>query len=68
MFEEMPNSKTVTVKITRFELVELMMACTLIQCDSDTESSKQYWGGLHDKLEKQLKDFDTKIGVRSEGE
>lgn len=59
MFETPLNQKTVTVKIKRIELCDLMLACTAIS-DGCKETKK--WGELHDKLKQILDDFDQKQG------
>ena len=50
------NSKTVNVKITRHELIDLMLACTVLS----NGENRTKWVDLHDKLEIVLKDFDSK--------
>lgn len=55
------NDKTVTLRITRSEVIDLMVACLL--CSSELEADFQRhdkWDLLHDKLEHQLLDFDKK--------
>lgn len=51
------NNKIVTVKITRGELVDLMIACTVIGNAQDTGEK---WKRLHDKLHEQLGVYDLK--------
>lgn len=52
----MDNLKTVTVKVTRHELIDLCLACSVIA--AETEAGK--WTALYSKLEEQLRDFDEK--------
>ena len=59
MFETPLNQKTVTVKIKRIELCDLLLACTVIS-DSNPEAKK--WEALHDKLKQILEEFDRKNG------
>ena len=56
MFRTPLNQRTVTVKIKRAELCDLLLACTLI----DRASDGQKWAKLHDKLKAVLDDFDRK--------
>ena len=58
---DMLNCKTMTLRITRSEVIDLMVACLL--CSSELEAdfqSHEKWDLLHDKLEHQLLDFDKK--------
>lgn len=61
MFETPLNQKTVTVKLKRIELCDLMMACTAVavatQADGQTGAKWEY---LHDKLKTIIDDFDEK--------
>lgn len=50
------NARTVTVKIKRGELCDLLMACTAIDCNTEEENTK--WADLHDKLKKIIDEFD----------
>lgn len=63
MFETPLNQKTVTVKIKRIELCDLLIACTA--CSSSVkergETGKK-WDDLHDKLKAILDEFDKKQG------
>lgn len=52
------NSRTVTVKITRRELVDLLIACTA--CSENANDPANKWNKLHDKLREQLALFDLK--------
>ena len=57
MFNTPLNEKTVTVKIKRIDLCNLMLACTFLQASGEGTTK---WGKLHDKLEEILDDFDSK--------
>ena len=50
------NEKTVTLKLKRIEVCNLMMACTALS----QEENREHWKELHDKLKQILKDFDDK--------
>ena len=70
----MLNDKTVSVKMRRIDLANLMTACTMIKYrwiaeayqatkkeDRDClEASAEKWTYLHDMLERQLNAFDEK--------
>lgn len=51
----MRNQKTVTVKITRHELCDLLIATQAL------EDHAEKWAALHDKLLAQLEAFDAKL-------
>lgn len=51
------NDMTVTLKLKRIEVCDLLLACT---CVSDAAPGSKKWDELHDKLEKILDDFDAK--------
>lgn len=53
------NDKTVTVKITRHELCDLILACTALNFGTDEKTTK--WEKMHDKLKTILQDFDAKF-------
>ena len=55
----MLNNRTVTLKLKRRELVDLMCACTSMEFSVEEGHGKK-WGALHDRLSEILKDFDTK--------
>ena len=63
MFETPLNQKTVTVKIKRIELCDLLIACTKcsISAKESGETGKK-WAVLHDKLKAILDEFDKKQG------
>ena len=53
------NHKTVSVRVKRLELINLMIACTGLRFDMTLdEGSRQRWGELHDKLKTQLDSWD----------
>ena len=63
MFETPLNQKTVTCKLKRIEVCDLLIACTAISSavKEDGETG-QKWDNLHDKLKQILDDFDKKQG------
>lgn len=50
------NQKTVTLKLKRIEVCNLLIACTAL---SDGEH-REHWKELHDKLEEILNEFDER--------
>ena len=50
----MKNEKTVNVKISRGELIDLMILCAVHMDDAEK------WGKLNQKLHEQLKAYDAK--------
>ena len=50
------NEKTVTLKLKRIDVCNLMMACTALS----QEENREHWKDLHDKLKEIIKDFDEK--------
>lgn len=52
------NARTVNVKISRLDLCDLMLACTVLDTETDPENTK--WRKLHDKLKAILNEFDEK--------
>lgn len=50
-----PNEKTVTVKMTRHELCDIILACTMLDRNGDHK-----WSALHDKLREQLDAHDAR--------
>lgn len=56
---EMRNSKTITVKMTRRDLCDVLMSLTHTHIDSGAEK----WKKLHDKLKEILDAFDEKIDI-----
>ena len=63
MIETPLNQKTVTVKIKRIELCDLILSCTAcsISAKESGETGKK-WDDLHDKLKAILDEFDKKQG------
>jgi len=55
------NQKTVTVKMKRIELCDLLVACTAL--DKETSADNHKWAKLHDKLKAVLDEFDNKQEV-----
>lgn len=67
MFETMSNQRIVTVKMTRKDLCDLLIACTASHFSArerarerGEEVTKTHWLKLHDLLERQLADHDKK--------
>ena len=56
--EDAEDEKTVTVKIKRIELCDLLLACTAL--DDITDENTKKWAKLHDKLKEILDDYDSK--------
>lgn len=52
------NQRTVTLKLTHIEVIDLMIACTAVSEASDAEK----WTELHDKLAEYVKAIDEKCG------
>lgn len=52
------NARTVTVKMKRIDLCDLLIACTALDNAAEADSTK--WGKLHDKLKEILDDYDSK--------
>ena len=52
----MPNEKTVTLKLKRIELCDLILACTSLKHSTDATK----WGSLRDKLKDILDAHDKK--------
>ena len=50
------NEKTVTLKLKRIEVCDLMLACTIIKHSNESTTK---WGKLHDKLDDILREFDA---------
>lgn len=50
------NEKEVTAKLRRIDICDLMIACTVL----DEQSDGNKWTKLHDKLESILAGFDEK--------
>lgn len=54
------NFRTVTVKMTRRELVDLLIACSAVADSKGADAAPNKWHKLHDKLREQLALFDLK--------
>lgn len=50
------NQRTMTVKLERIDVCDLLLACTALEQQTDAKK----WGELHEKLLKQLDAFDEK--------
>ena len=61
MFKTPHNEKTVTLKLKRIEVCDLLLACSLIADDSNAKK----WNALHDKLKEILDDFDEKHPIEN---
>lgn len=56
MFETDFNHKTVTLKLERIEVCNLLLACTAM--DQVTDEETQKWHKLHEKIRQILNDWD----------
>ena len=56
-----PNQRTMTLKLKRIEVCDLMIACTAIS-ESVDEKDAEKWNRLHDKLYEMLDNFDRGNG------
>lgn len=54
MFKTVPNERTVTVKLTRHELIDLMLLCAVHMDEAEK------WKFLNQNLYEQLKNHDAK--------
>lgn len=63
MFETPLNQKTVSLKLKRIEICDLLLACTAIS-DSQKHDGQtaQKWDDLHNKLKAILEEYDKKQG------
>lgn len=50
------NQKTMTLKLKRIDVCDILLALTAIKQSSDAEK----WGKLHDKIREILDEFDEK--------
>lgn len=50
------NQRTITLKLTRIEVIDLMIACTAVSEASDADK----WNTLHDKLAEYVAALDEK--------
>lgn len=53
------NQRTMTVKLERIDVCDLMLACTVIADETGAEK----WSKLHDKLLAMIDAFDEKNGI-----
>ena len=59
------NSRTMTVKMTRIELCDLLIATTSVAHSLESEGhTANKWHTIHDKLLEQLEAFDEKNGMK----
>ena len=54
------NQRTMTLKLERIDVCDLMLACTVIAEQTDAKK----WSELHDKLLAMIDAFDEKNGMR----
>ena len=55
------NEKTVTAKLKRIDLCDLMLACTCVSENlKDAGQPAEKWDALHDKIRAIIDDFDAK--------
>lgn len=54
MIKNLSNEKNINVKLTRHELIDLLLLCGAHEKDAEK------WGTLHNKLYDQLKSYDEK--------
>ena len=64
MFETMPNDRTVNLKLTRGELCRILIILNKLIILNLTGG--EAWPLLHDKLKKQLDEFDRKQEVKND--
>ena len=63
MIETPLNQKTVTLKLKRIEVCDLLLACTAVSSAlRDEEHSAEKWDALNDRLRKIIDDFDETQG------
>lgn len=55
------NEKTVTLKLKRIDVCNLMMACTSLSQEEDRE----HWKNLHDKLREIIAKFDEENPIEA---
>lgn len=53
------NQRTVTLKLTRSEVCDLLIACTAIDRSTNDDNTK--WSTLHDHIKLILDAFDEKL-------
>lgn len=54
------NKKTVTLKLNRIDICDLIIACTAL--NYATPEDVQKWANLHEKLKTILNEFDERFG------
>lgn len=54
------NQETVTLKLSRSEVIRLCMACTAIAGANVPDSTAIMWANIHDKVRDQLEAHDKK--------
>ncbi len=56
------NNRTVTLKLARHEVIDLMLICNTIayQLQQTDPASMKKWNKLHDKIRDQLEQYDKK--------
>lgn len=64
MFETPLNQRTVSLKLKRGELCDLMLACSSIE-SAAVEGGTQKWSALHEKLKAILDAFDAKQDLKA---
>lgn len=52
------NQRTMNVKLERIDVCDLLIACTMLEQETDAKK----WGALHNKLKAALEAFDEKNG------
>ena len=63
MFETPLNHKTITLKLKRIEVCDLLLACISVSSTLHNDGqSAEKWDALHDKLKQILADFDKTQG------
>ena len=64
MFETPQNQRTVSLKLKRGELCDLMLACASIEAAA-VEGGTQKWSALHEKLKSIIDAFDAKQDLKA---
>ena len=54
------NDRTVTLKLTRREVCELLLACSCCGMVAEEGASVEMWRRIHVKVNEQLNEFDEK--------
>lgn len=61
MFETPLNQRTITLKLKRREVCDLLMVCTVLSANlKGQDDAGTKWDMLHDKIKAVLEDFDAK--------